>query len=74
MMINLLESLSQIRCNLKVSETEPSIKGATASGNVTKPAVLETGITIQVPMFIQQGDTIIINTEKGEYQGRPGRQ
>lgn len=59
---------------LKVAETEPSIKGATASGNVTKPATLETGITIQVPMFIQQGDTVIINTEKGEYQGRPGRQ
>ena len=58
---------------LKVAETEPSIKGATASGNVQKPAKLETGITIQVPMFVQQGDTVIINTETGEYQGRPGR-
>lgn len=59
---------------LKVTETEPSIKGATASGNVPKPAKLETGITIQVPMFIQTGDTVIINTTTGEYQGRPGRQ
>jgi len=58
---------------MKVVETEPSIKGATASGNVQKPAKLETGITIQVPMFVQQGDIVIINTETGEYQGRPGR-
>ncbi len=59
---------------LKVVETEPSIKGATASGNVTKPAKLETGITVQVPMFVQQDDTLIINTQTGEYQGRPGKQ
>ncbi len=58
---------------LKVIETEPSIKGATASSNVQKPAKLETGITVQVPMFVQQGDRVIINTESGEYQGRPGR-
>jgi len=58
---------------LKVEETEPSIKGATATGNVGKPAKLETGITIQVPMFVQRGDTVIINTETGEYQGRPGK-
>lgn len=59
---------------LKVEETEPAIKGATASGNVTKPAKLETGITIQVPMFIQTDDTVIVNTVTGEYQGRPGKQ
>jgi len=58
---------------LKVTETEPSIKSATASGNVSKPATLETGITVQVPMFIQKGDIVIINTSSGEYQGRPGR-
>lgn len=58
---------------LKVTETEPSIKGATASGNVTKPATLETGLKIQVPMFISVDDTLIINTTTGEYQGRPGR-
>ena len=59
---------------LKVEETEPAIKGATASGNVTKPATLETGIIIQVPMFIQANDTVIVNTGTGEYQGRPGKQ
>jgi elongation factor P len=58
---------------LKVQDTEPSIKGATASGNVTKPATLETGLTIQVPMFVDRGDVIIVNTTTGEYQGRPGR-
>jgi len=58
---------------LKVVETEPSIKGATASGNVTKPATLETGLVVQVPMFISVDDTLIINTTTGEYQGRPGK-
>jgi len=58
---------------LKVAETEPGIKGATASGNVTKPAKLETGLTIQVPMFIAAGDVCVINTLTGEYLGRPGR-
>ncbi len=60
--------------HLRVVETEPSIKGATASGNVPKPATLETGITIQVPMFVETGDIVIINTTTGAYQGRPGRQ
>jgi elongation factor P len=59
---------------LTVEETEPSIKGATASGNVTKPATLQTGLTIQVPMFVETGDTVIVNTVSGEYQGRPGKQ
>lgn len=58
---------------LKVEETEPGIKGATISGNVTKPAKLETGITIQVPMFIETGETIIVNTTSGEYSGRIGK-
>lgn len=58
---------------LEVTEAEPGIKGATASGNVTKSATLETGLTIQVPMFVEAGDTVIINTDTGEYQGRPGR-
>jgi elongation factor P len=58
---------------MKVEETEPVIKGATASGNVTKPATLESGLVVQVPMFIAEGDTVIIHTPTGEYQGRPGR-
>ena len=58
---------------LKVVETEPAIKGATASGNVTKSATLETGLTIQVPMFIERDEVVIVSTQTGEYQGRPGR-
>ncbi|MBN1576490.1 MAG: elongation factor P [Chitinispirillaceae bacterium] len=59
--------------HLKVVETEPAIKGATASGNVTKPAKLETGLVIQVPMFVSQDDVVIVNTSSGDYQGRPGK-
>jgi elongation factor P len=51
---------------LKVVETEPEIKGATVS-NVGKPAKLETGITIQVPAFIKEGERIRVNTEDGSY-------
>ena len=58
---------------LKVIETEPGIKGATISGSVTKTAKLETGITIQVPMFIEADEVIIVNTATGEYSGRIGK-
>jgi elongation factor P len=50
-------------------KTMPAIKGATAT-NQTKPATLETGVVIQVPPFIGEGDVIRINTETGEYQTR----
>jgi elongation factor P len=52
--------------NLKVTETEPGVKGDTVSGGV-KPATLETGITIQVPLFINIGDVIRVDTRTGEY-------
>ena len=51
---------------LQVTETEPGIKGDTAS-NVTKPATLETGLVVQVPIFINEGETLIINTGEGKY-------
>ncbi|MBE7102074.1 MULTISPECIES: elongation factor P [Bacillus cereus group] len=54
---------------LKVSETEPGIKGDTAS-NVTKPATLETGLVVQVPIFINEGEMLIINTGEGKYVSR----
>ena len=54
---------------LAVKETTPSIKGATASAQL-KPAILETGLIVQVPPFISIGDKIRVNTETGEYQGR----
>ncbi|RKY55191.1 MAG: elongation factor P [Candidatus Neomarinimicrobiota bacterium] len=52
--------------NLEVSNTEPGIKGDTVSG-ASKPAVLETGYTIQVPLFINEGDKIRIDTRTGSY-------
>lgn len=55
--------------DLKVVETVPGIKGATASAQV-KPATLETGLVVQVPPFVNEGDTVRVNTETGEYQSR----
>ena len=54
---------------LKVSETEPGVKGDTASG-ANKPAVVETGAVITVPLFVNIGDTIKIDTRTGEYLSR----
>lgn len=54
---------------LEITATEPGIKGDTAT-NVTKPATLETGATIKVPLFINTGDTIRIDTRTGEYMER----
>ncbi|MFV0421566.1 elongation factor P [Oleidesulfovibrio sp.] len=54
---------------LEVTETEPGAKGDTVS-NVTKPATLETGIVIQVPIFVNIGDRVKVNTESREYMGR----
>ncbi|MDF2945737.1 MAG: efp [Bacillales bacterium] len=54
---------------LKVAETEPGIKGDTAS-NVTKPATLETGLVVQVPIFINEGESLIINTTEAKYVSR----
>ncbi|MEY9976175.1 elongation factor P [Lysinibacillus sp. RC79] len=54
---------------LEVAETEPGIKGDTASGG-TKPATLETGLIVQVPFFVNQGDKLIINTEEASYVSR----
>ncbi len=55
--------------DLVVKETVPGIKGATASAQV-KPATLETGLVVQVPPFVNEGDRVRVNTETGEYQGR----
>ncbi len=55
--------------NLKVIETEPGVKGNTAT-NVTKAATVETGAVVQVPIFIEEGELIQIDTRSGEYLGR----
>ncbi|MEK3766316.1 MULTISPECIES: elongation factor P [unclassified Solibacillus] len=54
---------------LEVAETEPGIKGDTASGG-TKPAKMETGLMVNVPFFVNQGDKLIINTTEGSYVSR----
>ncbi|MGM8214089.1 elongation factor P [Bacillaceae bacterium W0354] len=54
---------------LEVIETEPGIKGDTASGG-TKPATVETGLTIQVPFFVNVGDKLIVSTSEGKYVSR----
>lgn len=58
-----------ITVELKVTETGPSFKGDTATAG-TKPATLETGVTIQVPMFINEGDTVKVDTRTGSYLER----
>jgi len=54
---------------LKVTYTEPGVKGDTAS-NVTKPATLESGLTINVPLFVDKGDNVRVDTRTGEYLTR----
>ena len=54
---------------LEVSSTEPGVKGNTAT-NATKPAILETGAKINVPLFINEGDRVKIDSEKGSYLER----
>ncbi len=54
---------------LEITSTEPGVKGNTAT-NATKPAIVETGAEINVPLFINEGDKIRIDTEKGQYQER----
>ena len=54
---------------LAISETEPGFKGDTATG-ATKPATVETGAVVQVPLFVNEGDVIKIDTRSGEYLSR----
>jgi elongation factor P len=56
--------------DLAVSETDPGLRGDTASGGGTKPAVLETGARVQVPLFINVGDVVRVDTRSGEYVSR----
>jgi elongation factor P len=55
---------------LDVTYTEPGVRGDTSSGSVTKPATLETGIEIRVPLFIKQGEKVKVSTETREFAGR----
>ncbi len=54
----------------KVVEAPPAVKGDTASGNVTKEIVLDNGLRVQAPIFIKEGEEILVNTETGDYSAR----
>lgn len=54
---------------LTVTETPPGVRGDTATGGL-KPATLETGLVVKVPLFINEGEKLVINTESGEYKER----
>jgi elongation factor P len=55
---------------LAVTDTEPGVRGDTASGGVTKLATLETGLQIRVPLFIKEGEKVKVHTETHEFAGR----
>jgi elongation factor P len=56
--------------DLEVTQTDPGLRGDTASGGGTKPATLETGATIHVPLFVETGERIRVDTRSGEYVSR----
>ena len=58
-----------LKVTLEVTHTEPGLKGNTTTG-ATKPATVETGAEVQVPLFVNIGDKIIISTQTGEYESR----
>jgi elongation factor P len=59
-----------VQVELMVEYTEPGVRGDTASGGVTKPARLETGLEIKVPFFVKTGEKVKVNTETREFGGR----
>jgi len=56
--------------DMKVAQTEPGVKGDTASGGGDKPAILESGVTVRVPLFIEEGEMIRVDTRSCEYVSR----
>lgn len=56
--------------DLEVTETQPGLKGDTASGGGSKPATLETGVIIEVPLFIEEGEKVRVDTRSGDYVSR----
>jgi elongation factor P len=56
--------------DMKVTQTDPGVKGDTASGGGSKPATLESGVIVHVPLFIDEGETIRVDTRSGEYVSR----
>ena len=60
--------------DLAVTETTPGVRGDTAQGGATKPATVETGLKTQVPLFVNEGDVVKIDTRTGEYIERVSKQ
>ncbi|MFA4955189.1 MAG: elongation factor P [Patescibacteria group bacterium] len=58
------------KMTFKIAETAPAVKGDTASGNVTKEAKTDNGFIVHIPIFINQGDAVVVNTDTGEYVER----
>ena len=56
--------------DMAVAQTDPGLKGDTASGGGTKPATLESGVVVQVPLFVNEGDRVRVDTRSGEYVSR----
>jgi elongation factor P len=56
--------------DLEVTETDPGLKGDTVSGGGDKPATLETGVTVRVPLFVNVGDKVRVDTRSGDYVSR----
>jgi len=56
----------------KVVEAPPAVRGDSTSGNVTKEAIMDNGLAVQVPIFIKPDEEILVNTETGDYGGRAG--
>ncbi len=61
------------KITFKIASTEPAVKGDTASGNVTKEAIMDNGLMVKVPIFIGEGDEIVVDTEDGSYSERVGK-
>jgi elongation factor P len=62
-----------LKVQYTVTQTDPAVKGDTASGNVLKDAVAENGLAMRVPIFIKEGDEVVISTETGDYAERVSR-
>ncbi len=62
-----------LKIQYTITQTEPATKGDTASGNVLKDATVENGMIIRVPIFVKEGDNVLVNTETGDYVERVAR-
>lgn len=67
---NVVDITPPIFLNMTITETAPGLRGDTASGRVLKPAQTNTGATIQVPIFIEEGEVVKVDTRTGEYVSR----